>query len=229
MSAQQKAADNGDISAWRSDTASTTLHNGTRAEYVVFDMGDIVTVGAISLAQYQYARDTNAAYVTRTALQLANKTEGCDHATDACWTTVHIESPTPVHTLDLELQQSTPARYLRVLHVLRPGANALSQTTAQIWEVRVWSINGPSGPLPSITFAPTRQLQRVSVQEMLGVNSIWGWFSGSYSDWSDRWGINERASTFGGVGQSGIANGGRALFAHARNYHNLNCKCAAFT
>ena len=45
VSAQRKAADGSDISAWRSDTASTTLHNGTRAEYVVFDMGGIVTVG----------------------------------------------------------------------------------------------------------------------------------------------------------------------------------------
>ena len=157
-------------------------------------------------------------------VSIANTTDGCDSATDACWTTVHVESPTPVHTLDLELQQSIAARFLRVLHVLQTGANAPPQPTAQIWEVRVWSVNGPSGPLPSDTSAPHRELERVPVQAMLGVNSIWGWFSGAYSDWSDRWGINERASTFGGVGPSGIANEGRALFAHARNYHNLNCK-----
>lgn len=113
----------------------------------------------------------------------------------ASWTALASLDPDAQGSVDTALD-GVEARYLAVTHEVSTG----DYEKVYVWEVDAWGPEGPHGSLPSPQPAGT------TMRELLGVNGIWGWGTGGYSD-------------------SAGSGAGPALYAevasHARNYHNL--------
>ncbi|MFK8054631.1 MAG: hypothetical protein AB8F78_00805 [Saprospiraceae bacterium] len=86
---------------------------------------------------------------------------------------------------------------VRVVQVLAPA----NWAKVNVWELRAYDEYGPFGKTPVQVDVP------VSFEEMLGVNGLWGWGYGRYSD---------------GVADSLGPARFSSVFAKARNYHNLD-------
>lgn len=114
----------------------------------------------------------------------------------AAWTPLASLDPDALGTVETPLD-GVELRYLAVTHEVSTG----DYDKVYLWEIDAWGPDGPHGPLPPAVPGTN------TLRELLGVNGIWGWGTG---DWSDEAG----------------ADAGPALYArvasHARNYHNLS-------
>lgn len=115
----------------------------------------------------------------------------------ATWTTLAELDPDALGAVETHLGSPVVARYLAV----RQEVSESDWTKVYLWELDAWDANGRHGPLPAARPA------QVTYADLVGVNGIWGWGTG---DWSDH----------------AAPGTGPALYAevatHARNYHNLN-------
>ena len=93
------------------------------------------------------------------------------------------EQALPYFGLEAELRPSVRARFVRIAqrraHVPAGTAPAyLSRVLVK--ELSLWGTHGPFGPLPRA--ADGDNSIRKSIGALLGINSIWGFFSDVYAD-----------------------------------------------
>ena len=132
-------------------------------------------------------------------------------ASDIPWTNAMVYEPPITHDVDVEFTPAQPMAAVRVIFFARrEGDGHVTKINAVLYECSVWDEHGPHGPMPP----PRRQAPSIfpnpipTLGQLLGVNGIWGWGTGAYSDMSDRFGTNERATAMA------------KAFSHGRNYHN---------
>jgi hypothetical protein len=225
--AQLKLTDGVSYTSWISAVDSTFEYDGVRAEYIVADLGEVRAIGAIGTERYQWDptvnRDTDAVLLQVSDDSTCDAAAGSD---DACWRTLHTDRPANLHSSVADISPPVLAQFVRIMIIFNSEPPAPPQAQALLWELQVFPGPGPYGDLPQFQPLPSPAMSsdgrgqgRVSMQDMLGVNSIWGFFTGSYSDWSPVWGVNERASVYGGTSETGTSNEGMGLFRHGRNYH----------
>ena len=188
------------VSAWRSGTEAVFLIDGQRAEFATVDLGSAVPIGSVSLQCYLYAPDTNADTVQKTLWQFSN-----DSTATTTWTTFNVNEPASAHTVDVAVDPPVAARYVRIVHVMK---NGVTNAIAQVWGIVVYGAAGPFGAIATRARPPPASRQTFGA--LLGVNGIWGWGTGAYSDDPE---LN-RAAVYGGE------PGSTPIFTHGRNYHN---------
>jgi hypothetical protein len=118
------------------------------------------------------------------------------------WTLLEQLHPAAFREYPVVLDTPMMLLGVRVVQVLAPADWA----KVNVWELRAYNEYGPFGKTPeqvdpSITF-----------EEMLGINGLWGWGYGRYSD---------------GLADSLGPKRFSAVFAKARNYHNLDWDISA--
>ncbi|GIV33198.1 MAG: hypothetical protein KatS3mg031_0733 [Chitinophagales bacterium] len=112
------------------------------------------------------------------------------------WTSLAKLNPAAHHRVTTYLPYPVKARYLKVEHTLEETDYA----KVFIWEINAWDADGPYGPMPP----PKRSGE--PLQQLLGINAIWGWGF-------DRYAVNLAADS----GPQKFS----ALFRHARNFHDM--------
>jgi serine/threonine-protein kinase ATR len=165
----------------------TLTEVGARAEipteYAVIDLGSIKNIGVLE------TRHFTGSSVTASEILLSSDS--------ISWTKVADLDPLALTLISNRLPAEIPARYIKLKHTMVEA----NWNKANIWEIRAYDKYGRYGPFPS----PSTNTHTLS--EMLGVNGIWGWGHGVYSDLL--------ASDEGAFKYSPIC-------AHARNYHNMS-------
>ena len=183
------------FSALRLETSVKTVlqvfefaaRSGPCFEYAGIDYGKIVTVSALTVRHWAGSRNN----VTNTTYEYSK-----DGATWLQINTSTVIPPRLLHSLDVDIFPALATRYIRVKQVFAEGVSR----KVFVWELSAWDENGKFGKIP-VTPNP------VSFRNLLGVDGIFGWGTGSYSS---------TLSAFNGP----------AVFSpvcsHARNYHNWN-------
>jgi hypothetical protein len=127
-------------------------------EGIVFDFGKSVPVGQI------YTRHMSSDFVSRTTVELSIDGKN--------WTAVAELFPQAIPFVPLIFNREHQARYLRILHYLKPADYA----KAVIWEVKAYDQYGPYGKPIEYSRNPKK------IKERMGINGIWGWGYNTYSD-----------------------------------------------
>ncbi|MEM9996695.1 MAG: T9SS type A sorting domain-containing protein [Bacteroidota bacterium] len=153
-------------------------------EAVTFDFGATQEVGIVE------GRVWTASGVTATVYQTS--------ADSLTWTTVATIDPTVNNMITTKLAQPVQARYFRVRHTMADQ----NWAKAYVWEIDAYDRWNRYGPPQAFT-TPTAQ----TLGDLLGINGVWGWGTGSYSD--------ALATGEGPDRYTPVAS-------HVRNYHNLN-------
>ncbi len=153
-------------------------------EFVTFDFGQNLPIGQVYTRHW--AGDSIA---TATTLYISQDNQN--------WTAVASLNPNSLHPITTFLGDSLSARYLRLEHTLIPE----DYKAALFWEVAVYDQDGMFGT------RPTPQISKISLAEMLGINTVWGWNHNIYS--------NLLAEGEGPTLHNQWAS-------HARNYHFMN-------
>lgn len=151
-------------------------------EQAIVDMGDIREIGLVR------SRHLSASHVTSSTL--LSSLDGVE------WTERSSLDPEASATVEIRFDSPFSARYLSVRHQVED----VDWAKVYLWELEAYDADGRWGPAP----APAESA--VSMADLLGVNGIWGWGTGAYSD---AWGAQ-------GPGRYSTA------VRHARNYHNLS-------
>lgn len=152
-------------------------------EYAVIDLGTIKNIGVIE------TRHFTSNGVTASEVLLSQ-----DSIT---WTKVADLDPLALTLITNRLPTEIPARYIKLKHTMVEE----NWQKANIWEIKAYDKYGRYGPLPP----PSPNTNKLS--DMFGVNGIWGWGHGIYSDLL--------APGEGAYKYSQICS-------HARNYHNMS-------
>lgn len=152
-------------------------------EYAIADLGKVKPVGTIYTRHF--AGQNNA---IDTKIYLSNDQKN--------WREIATINPKIEHTYITHLKEDVPARYVKIAHRLRPT----DWNKVYLWEAGIYDKHGHYGAMP-----PAKK-SRVTVAELLGVNSTWGWGHNKYSNLIP---TNEGADLY------------RPLSSHARNYHDL--------
>ncbi len=118
------------------------------------------------------------------------------------WSTIEQLHPAAFREYPVVLDTPRLLLGVRVVQVLAPADWA----KVNVWEIRAYDEFGPFGKTPA-QVDPS-----ISFGEMLGVNGLWGWGYGKYSD---------------GVADSLGPKRFSSVFAKARNYHNLDWDISA--
>lgn len=118
------------------------------------------------------------------------------------WSLLEMLRPAAFREYPVVLDTPMMLRGVRIVQVLAPADWA----KVSVWELRAYDEYGPFGKTPEQVDAP------VSFEEMLGINGLWGWGNGRYSD---------------GVSDSLGPKRFSRVFAKARNYHNLDWDISA--
>jgi len=118
------------------------------------------------------------------------------------WTVLSMLHPAAFREYPVILDTPKMLLGVRVVQVLAPA----NWKKTSIWELRAYDEYGPFGKTPE------QVDESVSIKEMLGVNGLWGWGYGRYSD---------------GVADSLGPTRFSRVFAKARNYHNLDWDISA--
>ncbi len=156
---------------------------GQPEQYLTLDLGAIHTVGMIDLSLS--SSDESASYVF---LDLSEDNSN--------WVTVKEVDPAVFPTLGHTVYPPVEARYVRV----RIGDVNGDYKTNSVREIVVYE-HGRFGPMPE------QEPATHTLDEMLGVNGIWGWATGKYTnDHSANEGINKY----------------KEFCTHGRNYHDLD-------
>lgn len=113
------------------------------------------------------------------------------------WTEVAQLNPLATSMIIHRLPNEIIARYIKLEHTMFEA----NYFKAEIWEISAYDKYGKFGAMPPVSANSN------SLSSMLGVNGIWGWGYGTYSD-----------ILLQGQGPSRF----NSLSRHARNYHNLN-------
>lgn len=152
-------------------------------EFVVADFGKIQEVGTIYCRHYA---GENNAIATSFYLSLDKKK----------WEKVKNLDPNLQHSIITNIESPRKARYLKIEYTLKPK----DWNRVFLWELDVYDKNGHYGS------PPLAKKSRVSVNELLGVNSTWGWGHNKYSNLLEK-GEGPQLYT--------------PIASHARNYHDL--------
>lgn len=152
-------------------------------EYAVIDLGIIQNIGVLE------TRHFTANSVTKSEVYLSS-----DSIT---WNKVFDLNPLALTLVSNYLPTEIPARYIMLKHTMLEE----NWNKANIWEIRAYDKYGKYGPFPS----PSSNSHTMS--DMFGVNGIWGWGHGMYSDLLSP---GEGAFKY------------NQICSHARNYHNMN-------
>jgi len=131
---------------------------------------------------------------------LETRLEGTTDGTN--WTLLEMLRPSAFREYPVLLDTPQMLLGIRIVQVLAPSDWA----KVSIWELKAYDEYGPFGE------TPTQVDTSVSLKEMLGVNGLWGWGWGRYSD-----GVADS------LGPARFAS----VFAKARNYHNLDWDISA--
>ena len=165
-----------------------------------------IPVGAITLGFYEHHASQTG--LTEGVAAMAVQYRSTLQQT---WKNAAVYEPAITHDVDIEMTPAQPMVAVRVVFFAqREGTGHVGSMTAVLYECSVWDKHGPHGPLP----APQTQSPSIfpnpipTLRQLLGVNGIWGWGTGAYSDLSERHKRNERATQMS------------SAFSHARNYHN---------
>lgn len=153
-------------------------------EYYTFDFGSVEEIGVIASRHWSYDTDVYA-------IEYEISNDGNN------WTFIGEVIPSAQGVVTTQVSPVQNARYLRVVYTM----TLKNYAKAFLWEIDVYDRNGKYGE------APATQTSLVNLQEMLGVNTIWGWGHNEYSDLRP---AGEGASLH------------QAYADHARYYHNMN-------
>lgn len=127
-------------------------------EGIVFDFGKVVPIGQI------YSRHMSSDHVYRSIIEFS--------ADGFSWTKVAELHPQAIAFVPMILDREYEARFMRLLHFLKP----VDYAKAVVWEVKVYDRNGPFGKPADFTINPA------NISDRLGINGIWGWGYNTYSD-----------------------------------------------
>ena len=152
-------------------------------EYAVIDLGSIKNIGVLE------TRHFTGSSVTASEILLSSDS--------ISWTKVADLDPLALTLISNRLPAEIPARYIKLEHTMVEA----NWNKANIWEIRAYDKYGRYGDFPP----PSPNTHTLS--EMFGVNGIWGWGHGVYSDLL--------APDEGAFKYSQICS-------HARNYHNMS-------
>jgi hypothetical protein len=152
-------------------------------EFAVIDLGSVKNIGWLETRHYAGSDVASS--------QILLSTDSIS------WTKVLDLDPGAVSVISNRLPNEYPARYIKLEHTMVEG----NWNKAEIWEVRAYDQYGRYGPFP----APSPNSHNLF--EMMGVNGIWGWGNGIYSDLLS-------------PGEGPFQH--NRISTHARNYHNMN-------
>lgn len=152
-------------------------------EYAVIDLGTIKNIGVIETRHFT----SNGVTASEVLLSLDSIT----------WTKVADLDPLALTLITNRLPIEIPARYIKLKHTMVEE----NWQKANIWEIKAYDKYGRYGPLPP----PSPNTNKLS--DMFGVNGIWGWGHGIYSDLLAP---GEGAYKY------------NQICSHARNYHNMS-------
>ncbi|MFK7932009.1 MAG: hypothetical protein AB8G22_00785 [Saprospiraceae bacterium] len=152
-------------------------------EYAILDFGETVSVGTV--VTRHWSGEKNAVYTT---LHLSNDGKK--------WEQVALLNASLEHSFITNLKKETSARYLKITQHLKPD----DWNKVYLWEVAVYDKYGQYGA------PPVAEKSNVTIRELLGVNSTWGWGHNKYSDLLK---AKEGPECYA------------PLASHARNYHDL--------
>jgi hypothetical protein len=123
----------------------------------------------------------------------ATKIELFSSINNTSWVSIGTLNPTSLQRTITRITPTT-ARYLKIEYSL----NAIDYNKVSLWETEIYDRNGTKGSMPLATSNPK------TMNELLGINTVWGWGLGVYSDVFDE---NTGVNRFNQIG------------THARNYH----------
>jgi len=152
-------------------------------EFAVIDLGSVMNIGLLETRHYA-GSDVSSSQILLSQDSIS-------------WTKVVDLDPAAVALISHRLPAEFPARYIKLEHTLVEE----NYNKGEIWEIRAYDQYGRYGPLPPPS------INSHTLSEMLGVNGIWGWGHGAYSDLL--------ASDEGAFKYNQICS-------HARNYHNMS-------
>ena len=152
-------------------------------EYAVIDLGSVKNIGWLETRHYA-GSDVASSQILLSSDSIS-------------WTKVLDLDPGAVSVISNRLPNEIPARYIKLEHTMVEG----NWNKAEIWEIRAYDRYGRYGPFPS----PSPNSHNLF--EMMGVNGIWGWGNGIYSDLLS-------------PGEGPFQH--NRISTHARNYHNLS-------
>jgi hypothetical protein len=127
----------------------------------------------------------------------ASKIELFGSTNNLNWTSLGTLNPVSVQRAITRIAKPMLARYFKVEYTL----NVADYNKVSLWEVEIYDKNGPKGGMPTAAANPK------NMNDLLGINTVWGWGMGVYSDMSDP---NTGVNKFNQIG------------THARNYHFMN-------
>jgi hypothetical protein len=127
----------------------------------------------------------------------ATKIELFGSTNNVSWTLLGTLNPVSVQRAITRIAKPMLARYFKVEYTLNP----IDYNKISLWEVEIYDKNGPKGGMPVALANPK------NMNDLLGINTVWGWGLGVYSDMHDP---NTGVNRFNQIG------------THARNYHFMN-------
>jgi serine/threonine-protein kinase ATR len=151
-------------------------------EQATVDFGEIREIGLVRTRPYVGGDVVSS--------RILSSTDGVE------WTERADLDPSALGTVDLRFDPPFEARYLAV----RDDLVEEDWNKIFVWELAAYDKNGRWGP------APDPRPSNRTIAEVSGVNGIWGWGTGEYSEaWAKQ-----------GPGRYSVSA------SHARNYHNMN-------
>ena len=156
---------------------------GLPTEWVQFDFGAPKRIGTINC---RYWPGHGAAKAVKVLLSNDKKE----------WKEVANLNPEGLQSLMVNVSPVVNAQYLKIYYELDPK----EWNKIYLWEVAAYDEYGMFGPMPKA------QASNVTVEELLGVNGIWGWGTNQYSE--------DIPAGQGTLLYKPVAN-------HARNYHDM--------
>lgn len=152
-------------------------------EFVVYDLGQTKNIAWFESRQYAPDDvDKIEVFLSQDSIQ---------------WQFALELDPTILGMVISRLTTSIPARYIKIIWTLKEE----NWKKARLWELKVYDKYGKFGPMPT----PYQNSNKLS--DMLGINGIFGWGNGVYSD---------------GLPPGSGPDLFRRVASNVRNYHNMN-------
>ena len=193
---------------WKSSTLSTTVFSSLRLETTVNTVLAVFEIAARNIPCFEYAGIDYGKVVTVSALTIQHWAGSSTSVTNTFyeysldgtrWLKINTSSIIPsqlLSSLDVEIFPAVSVRYIRVRHVLAEAVYG----KVYVWELSAWDEYGKFGKVPAVH-------NPIDFRNLLGVDGIFGWGTGSYSS---------KLNDFTGPAVFS------PLCSHGRNYHNWN-------